>query len=216
VQFLAGLGYAVLQVNFRGSEGYGRSFREAAEGNYGSLIEDDIDAAISQVLAEHPLDPNRICILGSSYGGYSALIASLRWPERFRCAASIAGVTDRLLRFSASDGAQSAEGRAELEKLMGDPNTDPDALQRASPVYRHAELKLPVLLAHGRADRRVDAEHSRRLERVLSQTGKPPVTLYFDTEGHGLSQTSNQQQLWTSIAAFLQQHLGAKATAPPK
>ena len=122
-------------------------------------------------------------------------------------------MTDRLLRFSASDGAQSAEGRAELEKIMGNPNTDSEALRQASPVYRHAELSLPVLLAHGRADRRVDAEHSRRLERVLSLAGRPPITLYFDEEGHGLSQTSNQHKLWTAIVTFLRQHLGAESGA---
>lgn len=213
VQFLASLGHAVLQVNFRGSDGYGRAFREAAERNYGKLIEDDIDAAIQHVLKQHPIDPDRICILGSSYGGYSALIASLRWPERFRCAASIAGVTDRLLRFTASDNAQSAEGRADLEKLMGDPNSESAALQEDSPLYRYKELATPVLLAHGLDDRRVDAEHSRRLERMLTHAGRPPVTLYFEGEGHGLQKISNEHRLWNSIAAFLQQHLGATTDA---
>lgn len=213
VQFLASLGYAVLKVNFRGSDGYGRAFRESAQRNYGTLIEDDIDAAITHVLAAYPIDDERMCVIGSSYGGYSALIASLRWPERFRCAASIAGVTDRLLRFTASDNGQSAEGRAEMEKFMGDPNTESDVLKQGSPLYRHEELAIPILLAHGLDDRRVDAEHSRRLERVLTHAGRPPVTLYFENEGHGFDQVKNTHRLWQSIAGFLQQHSGAQTHA---
>ncbi|WP_147695774.1 prolyl oligopeptidase family serine peptidase, partial [Vogesella mureinivorans] len=81
LQFLASLGYAVLQVNFRGSEGYGRAFREAGKRNFGRLIEDDIDLALQAVLKTEPVDGERMCMLGSSYGGFSALVASVRWPE---------------------------------------------------------------------------------------------------------------------------------------
>src|SRR5690606_6507161 len=102
VQFFASLGYAVLQVNFRGSEGFGREFREAGKRSYGTLIEDDIDAALSQVLASHPVDGDRMCAVGSSYGGYSALVSAIRWPGRFRCVVSFAGVSDRILFFTAS------------------------------------------------------------------------------------------------------------------
>lgn len=99
VQFLASLGYAVLQVNYRGSDGYGKAFREAGYRNYGRMIEDDIDAAISTVLKDFPLDRDRMCIIGTSYGGYSAMVSTIRWPHRFRCAVSIAGVSDRALFF---------------------------------------------------------------------------------------------------------------------
>src|SRR5690554_1497508 len=114
VQFIASLGYAVLRVNFRGSAGYGRAFREAGHGNLGTLIEDDIDAAIRHVLERYSLDAERMCVVGSSYGGYSALVAAVRWPERFRCVVSIAGVSDRALMFTASDSGRSSEGRRVL------------------------------------------------------------------------------------------------------
>ncbi|MCB1576409.1 MAG: S9 family peptidase, partial [Xanthomonadales bacterium] len=123
VQFLASLGFAVLRVNFRGSGGYGKAFREAGYGQFGTLIEDDIDAALAEALERYPIDPARMCTLGFSYGGYSALIAVARAPERYRCAISVSGISDRLLFFTASDSARTADGRKVLEKIVGDPAT---------------------------------------------------------------------------------------------
>ncbi|MCB1643119.1 MAG: S9 family peptidase [Xanthomonadales bacterium] len=207
VQLLAAEGFAVLQVNFRGSEGYGRAFREAGHRRLGREIEDDIDAAIQYALANHPLDGDRICVIGSSYGGYSALIAAVRWPERFRCVVSIAGVTDRLLRFTASDGAQTEEGRSKLVEILGDPDSELEQLRENSPLYRYEQLRTPVLLVHGRRDRRVDAEHSIRLQRLLTLDGRPPAALYFDEEGHGLAEPEHEQQQWATVVGFLRQHL---------
>lgn len=209
VQFLASLGYAVLQVNFRGSAGFGRAFRDAGERSYGSLIEDDIDAAINTALAEHPLDPTRMCAIGASYGGYSALVSAIRWPGRFRCAISVAGISDRILFFTASDTGRSDSGRALLEKAIGDPTRDAEAMLRYSPLYRYAELDLPVMLAHGTEDRRVDYEHTRRLVRLLSAAGRTPVLLTLEGEGHGIADPLARERLWEGIAGFLRQHLSA-------
>src|SRR5690606_33503004 len=186
VQFLASLGYAVLQVNFRGSEGYGREFREAGKRSHGTLIEDDVDAALSVVLAGNTVDRGRMCAMGSSYGGYSALVSAIRWPGRFRCVVSIAGVSDRILFFTASDGGRSKKGRERLEEVIGDPRTDTADMLASSPLYRYRELDVPVLLAHGTEDLRVDFEHSRRLSRMLSEAGRPPVLLALEGEGHGV------------------------------
>lgn len=207
VQFLAAQGYAVLRVNFRGSEGYGRAFREAGHRGYGTRIEDDIDAAINTVLARYPLDPARMCILGSSYGGYSALISAVRWPQRFRCAVSIAGVSDRLLFFTASDSGGNQKSRELMEKLMGNPNQDAEQMQASSPLYQYQQLTLPILLAHGRKDARVDFEHSRRMARLLALAQHPPRELYFDDEGHGITSSVNQTRLWDGISEFLRQNL---------
>jgi len=207
VQFLASLGYAVLQVNFRGSDGYGRAFREAAEGAFGTQIEDDIDAAIEHALANHPLDRSRMCMLGASYGGYSALFSAVRWPGRFRCVVSIAGLSDRILHFSASDSSQDPKLRERLEKLMGDPRRDSGQMRATSPLYRYAELHEPVMLAHGLDDARVDFEHTRRMLRMLDMTGRTPVGLQFADEGHSIREKANQQALWQGVAGFLRQHL---------
>ena len=214
VQFLASLGYAVLQVNFRGSDGYGKAFREAGFHAHGTGIEDDIDAAIRDALARYPLDPQRLCAVGTSYGGYSALVSTARWPERFRCAVSIAGVSDRVLFFTASDGGHSAKGREQLERVIGDPRTQLEAMQGSSPLYRYRELKAPVMLVHGEEDMRVDYEHARRLVRMLNLAERPPVMLTFEDEGHGLDKIDNIETAWSGIAGFLREHLDAPAAAP--
>ncbi len=209
VQFLASQGYAVLQVNFRGSDGYGKAFREAGHGNYGRLIEDDIDAALRAALAAYPLDESRMCTLGASYGGYSALVSAIRWPGRFRCAVSMSGVSDRVLFFTASDWGRDEQVRPLAERMMGNPRTDMAEMQARSPLYHTKELKVPVMLVHGRDDVRVDFEHTRRLVRMLNLQGDPPVVLAFPNMGHGFDDPTAIDIAWTGIAGFLKEHLGA-------
>jgi pimeloyl-ACP methyl ester carboxylesterase len=213
VQLFASLGYAVLQVNFRGSEGYGKSFREAGEHHYGSLIEDDIDAATRAALAQFPLDEQRMCAVGASYGGFSALVSAIRWPGRFRCVVSIAGISDQLLFFTASDAGWYEAGRKALEKALGDPHKDADRMRAYSPVYRYKELAAPVMLVHGTEDVRIDYEHSRRLVRMLNLAGHEPVLLTLEGAGHGDLSEQDESRMWTAIAGFLQAYLDEK---PPK
>ncbi len=208
VQFLASLGYAVLQVNFRGSEGFGTAFRKAGERSYGSAIEDDIDAALTAALAQHALDATRMCAMGASYGGYSAMVSAIRWPSRFRCAISISGVSDRALFFTASDSASSKEGREKLEELIGNPRTEMDEMRKYSPLYRYAELNLPVMLVHGGEDQRVDYEHTRRLLRMLNVAGRPPALIELKDEGHSIDGDDNRKRVWEGVAGFLRTHLG--------
>lgn len=222
VQFLASLGYAVLQVNFRGSADYGVRFREAGYRNYGTLIEDDIDAAIAAALAQHPLDPDRMCVVGASYGGYSGLSLAVRSPERFRCVVSMSGVSDRVLFFTASDAGRRKEGREMLEKLIGDPNGDMASMLRTSPLFQYRALTTPVMLVHGGEDIRVDYEHTRRLVRMLTLAGRPPVLLEFPEEAHGIDDLDNIETAWNGIAGFLREHLdgprkiaATPAAAPP-
>jgi dipeptidyl aminopeptidase/acylaminoacyl peptidase len=216
VQFLATLGYAVLQVNFRGSEGYGNSYRKAGMGGYGTLIEDDIDRALDAALAKYPLDHNRMCTMGTSYGGYSALMSAVRHPDRFRCVISVSGPTDRTLSFTASDAAYGASGRKALEKYIGDPGAHPDELLRISPIYRAAEIKAPLLLIHGTEDDRVDYENARRLVRMLNIAGRPPSLIRLDGEGHGIRAMKNRVMAFPAIAAFLSEYLkGDAATSSP-
>ena len=207
VQFLASLGYAVLQVNFRGSEGFGTAFREAATGEYGAGIEDDIDAALKAALAAHPLDETRMCMLGASYGGYSAMISAIRWPGRFRCAVSLSGVSDRVLFFTASDSARDKGTRDHMEKRIGNPLTEAERMVENSPLYRTAELQLPVMLVHGTEDLRVDYEHTRRLVRMLNLAGRPPVLVTLEGAAHGLEKPEDIRTTWSGIAGFLRMHL---------
>lgn len=207
VQYLASLGYAVLQVNFRGSDGYGKAFREAGHRNYGKLIEDDIDAAVRSAIASYPIDGERLCAVGTSYGGYSSLVSAMRWQERFRCVVSISGVSDRALFFTASDSAHSAQTRALMERIIGDPRKDLAEMEATSPLYNLDKLKLPIMLVHGREDLRVDFEHTRRLVRMLNLAGRPPVVLAFPGEGHSFAQPLALEMTWSGIAGFLREHL---------
>lgn len=207
VQFMASLGYAVLQVNFRGSDGYGGAFREAAHRNYGKAIEDDIDAAVNHVVQSQPVDGRRMCMVGGSYGGYSALVAAVRWPEKYRCVVSLFGVSDRALFFTASDSARSEETREKMEDMIGDPREDLDEMVESSPLYHVERLVAPVMLVHGLEDQRVDAEHSRRMARMLESVGRPAVGYVFARERHGIEDEGNRRKAWEGIAGFLQQHL---------
>lgn len=208
VQFLAGLGYAVLQVNFRGSEGYGTAYRKAGLGNFGAAIEDDVDAAVDAALDRYPLDASRMCAMGTSYGGYSALQSAIRHPDRFRCVISISGPTDWTLSFTASDAAYSAAGRKILEKYIGDPIAHPDNIARISPVYHADDLKAPVLIVHGTEDERVDYENARRLVRMLNLAGHTPAVIRLEGEGHGITTFKNLEIAYPAIAAFLKKYLG--------
>lgn len=215
VQFLAALGYAVLQVNFRGSDGYGTEFRDSGRRAHGTLIEDDIDLVLQKVLKDPGIDGSRMCAIGASYGGYSALVSAIRWPDRFKCVVSISGVTDWMLFFTASDGGNYRRGREVLEHYIGDPRTDADALMRNSPIYRYQELKTPLLLVHGGEDTRVDYEHTRRLVRMLNIAGIRPGLVTFDAEGHSFSDLDNVETAWKGIAGFLRRYLDPPKTAAP-
>lgn len=213
-QFLASLGYAVLRVNYRGSDGFGKTFREAGFQQFGAAIEDDIDAALTRVLAEYPIDSERMCVLGFSYGGYSALISAVRWPNRFRCVISVSGVADRILQHTASDSARTAERRNSLKKWWGDPAADGDSLVQKSPVYRHRDITIPVMLVHGDDDMRVDPEQTRRMQRMLEMDGHPPVGMIIEGEGHSFENLTSIETLWRGIAGFLGEYLDDAAAKP--
>jgi dipeptidyl aminopeptidase/acylaminoacyl peptidase len=124
---------------------------------------------------------------------------------------SVAGVSDRALFFTASDTGSFAEGRAQLEKVIGNPRTQPDLMRATSPLFRYRELTAPVMLVHGGEDMRVDYEHTRRLVRLLALAGRPPVTLFFEDEGHGIGGGENRRKTWEGIAGFLREHLEDRA-----
>lgn len=203
VQYLAARGFAVLQVNYRGSDGFGRAFREAGMRSQGRGIEDDIEAAIDYVLARFPLDRARVALAGASYGGYSALMGLVRAPERFRCAVSISGVSDIPLQFTSSDSSRDPVRRALLARIWGDPLQELDALRQVSPVYRGDAIRAPVLLVHGLDDERVVSEHSERMRLVLQLRGAPVSTVAIQGEGHALSGRGTRARVYGYVAAFL-------------
>ena len=208
VQWLAHNGYAVLQVNYRGSSGYGREFVEAGLRELGRGIEDDIDAAVMLALQTYPqLDRDRIGIFGASYGGYSALMSVIRNPELYQCAASFAGVTDLTLLFAQSRLHKNPALREELIRIIGDPDLDHEEQTSNSPVYRYREIGRPVFLAHGTRDRIVDIEHSWRLRMLMRLQGTDPDFVVIDDVGHGFRYVEEAELLYEPLVRFLDKHL---------
>jgi dipeptidyl aminopeptidase/acylaminoacyl peptidase len=209
-QLLAAAGYAVLQVNFRGSTQYGRTFALAGAREWGGKMQDDVTDATRWAIAQGVADPGRICIFGSSYGGYAALMGAAREPALYKCAAGYVGVYDLPLMFSKGDMRQSDSGKAYLRDWVG----EPEQLAKLSPVNLADRIKVPVFLAAGGEDERAPIAHSRRMEKALRAAGVPVETLYYDTEGHGFYVPAHEQAFYTQLLAFLARNIGGVAGTP--
>jgi dipeptidyl aminopeptidase/acylaminoacyl peptidase len=206
VQYFASWGFAFLQVNYRGSSGYGRQFEEAGKKQWAQGIEDDIDAAVEYAIARPEIDGTRICIVGGSYGGFSALASVIRHKTRYRCAASLNGVTDIPFSFEGEDCAD-AEGCLEaFAEIVGDPETERDKLMEISPAYHVDEIHTPVFVIYGTEDRRVDPDHSHRLLLMLETHGKEHESL--EVRGAAHSPTKKEWELVSiALRRFLTRYL---------
>lgn len=203
VQLLANRGYAVLQPNYRGSGGYGEAFAEAGRGQVGRAMQDDLDDAMDWAVGEGIADPSRVCMVGGSYGGFAALWAVIRNPERYRCAASWAGVTDwdRMLGYDRRYLGRS-RARDWRERQEGE---DAD-LDEFSPVNYAEQLSRPVLLAHGSEDRRIPLSQFRSFANKSEDAPVPPVTLMIEGEGHSFSKPENEKAWYDALLTFLAEH----------
>lgn len=184
VQYLASWGFSTLQVNYRGSGGYGRSFIQRGRREWARGIEDDIDSAVELAMARPEIDAERLCIVGGSYGGFSALIGVLRHPARYRCAVTINGVTDVPMMYQTSDFADSEQALEFYAEYVGDPERERDRLIRISPVYQVDRIQTPILVIQGTEDRRVDPDHAHRLLLMLETFGKEHEVLLIEGAGH--------------------------------
>jgi dienelactone hydrolase len=213
VQYFAQLGFAVVQVNYRGSGGGGTTTTNLGLGQYGRAIEADVDAVVENLVSSGKVDADRIVALGTSYGGYSALMLSLDKPKRYKAAVSIAGVTDILAQFSGGDITFKKSVSEQLIKIIGDPRTDASALQKISPVYRYEEFTRPIMLVHDRGDERVTLDQSERLRRLLRLRGTPATTIVLQDNTHGVVLPASASDVYPKIAAFLLQALARPGTA---
>jgi acetyl esterase/lipase len=212
VQLLANRGYGVLQINFRGSGGYGMDFVEAGYGEWGGLMQDDITDATRWAIQNGITRADSICIFGASYGGYAALMGVVREPDLYRCAIGHAGVYDLPLMLKEGDTQRFKIGRALLEQILGE---DQELLRRRSPVYNAELIEAPVLLIHGKEDWRADYEHAVRMDNALRKAGKSVEFLSLEKEGHGVYDEQTRQETYTRILEFLDRHLGAGAGPSP-
>ena len=205
VQLLANRGYAVLQPNYRGSESYGRAFEEKGSGQWGRAMQDDLDDGMDWLVKQGIADPKRVCIVGSSYGGYAALWGATRNPERYRCAASFAGVTDvpRQLKYSRDFFLNAKSARAWQDRVRGEESFN---LKDISPIGQVEKLSVPVLITHGDEDQRVPLKQSSAYAKALEKAGKPHEYHVYAGEGHGLSASANRKDYFDRLEAFLKKH----------
>ncbi len=197
--FFANRGYAVLEPNFRGSLGYGFNFMAQSLGNWGGEMQDDLTDAAQWLIDEGIADKNRLCIVGASYGGYAALMATVKTPELFACAVSFAGISDvdqlrsRTRFFITHD---------EVRLQLGEGNLD-----NISPLYHINKIKTPILLAHGEQDRFVSVEQSRKFAKRLDAEGKEYKYIELPDGSHSLTSQENRTLFFSEMDDFLKQHL---------
>lgn len=212
-QILAAAGYAVLQVNFRGSGNYGRAHAQAGAQQWGAAMQDDVTDATRWVIAQGIADARRICIYGASYGAYAAMMGAAREQGLYQCAAGYVGVYDLPLMFARGDVQERDSGVTYLREWLG----DPAKLGAVSPVNLATQIKVPVFLAAGGEDKRAPIQHTERMEAALKRAGTPVESLYYKTEGHGFYTLAHRTEYYDKLLAFLSRSLGGKtaqASAP--
>lgn len=208
VQLLANRGYAVLQMNYRGSTGFGHELFENAKLQIGKQIQNDIEDGTRWAIAAGVADPKRIAIVGSSYGGYSALFGLGNSPGMYRCGISIAGVTDWPAIYEDSEAAESKSAKKYWREQIGDPAKDLESLQSISPVYFASRITAPLLIVHGKKDRRVPYDQAKRLISALESAGRPPATLILPRVAHSYGDEKERTEIYKRIVGFLETNLG--------
>jgi len=208
VQFFANKGYAVLQMNFRGSDGQGIVLRNAGLKNWGKEMQDDIEDGAKQLIADGITDKNKICIVGASYGGYAALMGVVKTPDFYQCAISIAGVSS--VYDFVRDHRYMFRSYNVVEEQIGKLGSN---LHDISPVKRAKEIKVPVLLVHGDRDVQVKVKHSRNMRDELEAAGKNVTYLELPDEDHFLANEDNRIATFMAMSTFLDKYLPIATTS---
>lgn len=214
VQFLVNHGYAVFQPNFRGSEGSGRSFARAGYRQWGGVMQNDITDGVQHLVTTGVADRDRICIAGISYGGYAALAGAALTPDLYKCAISIAGLSDlpELIDTERSDAGRRSALYAFVRETIGDPDENREQLIAASPRRLVDRITIPILLIHGEKDEVTLPSQSERMRDALQRAGRP--VRYVEIEGNVYHPwngwwTHHQRQMLEEMDAFLGQHIGS-------
>jgi dipeptidyl aminopeptidase/acylaminoacyl peptidase len=211
VQFLAYHGYAVLQVEYRGSGGYGAAFQEAGYRQWGGKMQDDLTDATHWAIDQGIADPKRICIYGASYGGYAALEGVVKEPDLYRCAVGYAGVYD-LVKLRGEAGYIFGQIlKPFMVTTLGD---DEDVLKQYSPYLHVDKIKAALFLAHGGEDHTADLSHADELRDALDAIKKPYQWVYYPHEGHGFYALDHQVDVYTKMLAFFDKNIGPGAAQP--
>lgn len=211
VQFLANRGYAVLQPNFRASGGYGKKFMNAGDKQWGKLMQDDITWGVKYLIQQGIVDPNRVAIMGGSYGGYATLAGLAFTPDLYACGVDIVGPSN-LFTLLESIPAYWEADRAFLYEMTGDPNTEEGKklIKEASPLFHVDKINKPLLIVQGANDPRVKKAESDQIAIALRDKGKRVSYLLADDEGHGFAKPVNKMAMYAEIEKFLAENLGGR------
>lgn len=209
--FLTNRGYAVLQVNYLGSGGYGKAFMQAAKGEFAGKMHSDLTDAVDALVAQGVVDPQRVAISGASYGGYASLVGMTHTPGKFRCGISLVGMSD--LAALLNDAPPYWElGKPNWTSYIGDPANPAQRadLKERSPLYKADQVQGPILLMHGVHDPRVKVSQSLQMAEALRANGKPVELVLFDKAGHGLQFWQDNLMAYRKTEDFLAKCLGGR------
>ena len=209
-QWLANRGYLCVQVNYRGSTGYGKAFVNAGDREWGGKMQDDITDAVAYVTGQGWADPSRVAIYGGSYGGYAALAGATFTPDLFCCAVDIVGPSN-LKTLIETIPPYWAPMIAQFHHRVGDPAKDADFLWSRSPLSRASSIRIPLLIAQGANDPRVKQAESEQIVAALRDAGIDYEYLLFPDEGHGFAKPENRLRFYAAAEQFLAGHLGGRA-----
>jgi dipeptidyl aminopeptidase/acylaminoacyl peptidase len=212
-QWLANRGYLCVQVNFRGSTGYGKDFVNLGNKQWGAAMQDDLLDAVAWVTDRGYADPSRVAIYGGSYGGYAALAGAAFTPDVFAAAVDIVGPSN-LKTLIESIPPYWAPLVAQFHTRVGNPETEADFLWERSPLSKADQIRIPLLIAQGANDPRVKQAESEQIVAALKERGIDYQYMLFPDEGHGFAQPENRLKFYAAAEAFLARHLGGRAEPP--
>jgi dipeptidyl aminopeptidase/acylaminoacyl peptidase len=208
-QWLANRGYLSVQVNFRGSTGYGKAFVNAGDRQWGAAMHDDLVDAVRFVVGQGWADPRRVAIYGGSYGGYAALVGATFTPEVFRCAVDVVGPSN-LNTLIESIPPYWKPMVSLFHTRVGNPETEADFLWSRSPLSRVEQIRIPVLIVQGANDPRVKQAESEQIVAAMRDKGIAYEYLLFEDEGHGFAKPANRLRFYAKAERFLAEHLGGR------
>lgn len=206
-QWLVNRGYACLQVNYRGSTGYGKKFLNAGNKEWGGKMHDDLVDAVRWAVDQGIADPGRIAIYGGSYGGYAALVGATFTPDLFTCAVDIVGPSN-LITFIQTIPPYWTSYLAMLQERVGNPETEAEFLESRSPLSHVDRIRIPMLIAQGANDPRVKQSESEQIVAAMKEKGIDHEYLLFHDEGHGFVKPENRLEFYARAERFLAKHLG--------
>jgi dipeptidyl aminopeptidase/acylaminoacyl peptidase len=206
VQFLANRGYAVLQVNFRGSTGYGKMFWEASFKQWGLKMQDDLSDGVAWLVREGIADPKRVAIYGGSYGGYATLAGMAFTPQLYACGVDYVGVAN-MFTFLKTIPPYWKPYLDMFHEMVGDPVKDKKLLASVSPALHADQIRAPLFVAQGANDPRVNKDESDQMVAALRKRGVPVEYLVKNDEGHGFHNEENRFEFYEAMEKFLARHL---------